>query len=223
MEAYQSANKHRIIKHDTMDIADIQYVGGLDISFDKHQPNRACAYLTIMDLRTNRLVYENHHLCQMTMPYVSGLLGFREIPEYIQLLSNIKGASFYPHVLMLDGFGILHPREFGSASHLGVELDIPTIGVAKTLMCLDGLCEPFIKQQFRDKCVHKGDYIELKGLSNTVWGVALKSSDTSLTPIYVSIGHKLSLETAQKLVLKTCLFKNPEPIRNSDIKSKLYF
>jgi deoxyinosine 3'endonuclease (endonuclease V) len=68
-----------------------------------------------------------------------------------------------------------------------------------------------------------GDYVELVGKSNTIWGLALKSSEKTQNPIYVSIGHKISLETAKNLVLKTCLFKNPEPIRNSDIKSKLYF
>jgi deoxyinosine 3'endonuclease (endonuclease V) len=73
------------------------------------------------------------------------------------------------------------------------------------------------------KGVKKGDYIELKGDSGTIWGVALKSCESSEKPIYVTIGHKINLDTAKNIVLKTCLYKIPEPIRNSDIKSKLYF
>jgi deoxyinosine 3'endonuclease (endonuclease V) len=203
----------------------IRYIGGLDISFDKKDANRACAYITVFDLQTNKIVYENYHLCSMTIPYVSGFLGFREIPEYKLLLTAMKNeeSPYYPDVLMIDGFGILHPREFGSASHLGLELDIPTIGIAKTLLCMDGLNEHTIKQQFREKCHSKGDFIPLMGDSSTVWGVAFKSSEHAQNPIYISIGHKISLETATQLVMQTCIFKTPEPIRNSDIKSKLYF
>jgi deoxyinosine 3'endonuclease (endonuclease V) len=222
-ESYQLTNKNNIIRYDTFNSNNIRYIGGLDISFDKKDANNACAYLTIFDLQTKKNIYEDYHICEMTIPYISGFLGFREVPEYKILLTKIKDKSFYPDVLMIDGFGILHHREFGSASHLGLELDIPTIGVAKTLLCIDGLIDHDIKLQFREKCVNMGDYVELVGKSNTIWGLALKSSEKTQNPIYVSIGHKISLETAKNLVLKTCLFKNPEPIRNSDIKSKLYF
>lgn len=89
---------------------------------------------------------------------------------------------------MIDGFGILHPRGFGSASHVGHSLNIPTIGVAKTLMCIDGLNEHEIKKEFKSKCVLKGDYINLTGNSGKLYGSALKSADSSTNPIYVSIG-----------------------------------
>lgn len=220
METYQLTHKNFIIRHDTFHINDIRYIGGLDISFDKKNNINACAYLTIYDLQTQQNIYEDYHLCHMTIPYTPGFLGFREVPEYKILLSKIKDKPFYPDVLMIDGFGILHHREFGSASHLGLELDIPTIGVAKTLLCIDGLNEHVIKQEFREKCKKMGDYIELRGASNILWGLALKSGEKTQNPIYVSIGHKISIETARKLVLQTCLFKNPEPIRNSDIKSR---
>jgi deoxyinosine 3'endonuclease (endonuclease V) len=220
LKTYQLTHKNFIIKHDTFHINNIRYIGGLDISFDKKNTINACAYLTIFDLQTQQNIYEDYHLCHMTIPYIPGFLGFREVPEYKILLSKIKDKPFYPDVLMIDGFGILHHREFGSASHLGIELDIPTIGVAKTLLCIDGLNEHIIKQKFREKCENMGDYIELRGTSNRLWGLALKSGEKTQNPIYISIGHKISLETARKLVLQTCLFKNPEPIRNSDIKSK---
>ena len=122
---------------------------------------------------------------------------------------------------MIDGFGILHYREFGSASQIGYETNLPCIGVAKTLLMIDNLDERETKKQFRDKCKNIGDYLELTGTNGKIYGVALKSSDVE-NPLYVSIGHKISLETAIKIVKETCIYRIPEPLRNSDIKSKLY-
>jgi endonuclease V len=86
-------------------------------------------------------MYEDYHLCYMTIPYTSGFLGFREIPEYKTLLEKIKDKPFYPDILMVDGFG--------SASHLGFKLYIPTIGISKTLLCIDGLNEHNIKKNLK--------------------------------------------------------------------------
>ncbi len=220
---HQLINKGKVIRYDCFDLKNIQYIGGLDISFDKKDSNYACAFLTVYDLKSKLNVYEDYLLCRMTVPYITGFLAFRENPFYGQLLTKAKATKFYPHVLMVDGSGILHPREFGSACQLGLEHDIPTIGIAKTLLSFDGLKESKVKQEFREKCKKKGDVVFLKGESNIIWGAAVKTSETAMNPVYVSLGHKISLETSVDLVAQTSLFKNPEPIRNSDIKSKLYF
>ena len=176
-----------------------------------------------MDLQTNQIVYESYSMCELKVPYVSGFLGFREIPIYLELLEKIKGdCKTLPEILMVDGYGILHHRRFGSATHLGFVTGIPTIGVAKTLLCLDGLDEKVIKGDFKTKCLKKGDYIELES-DGKLLGVALKAAENVTTPIYVSVGHKISLQSSIDITLKLTTFKIPEPIRNSDIKSKLYF
>ena len=221
---YQEENSKNIIKEDTLEYDKIKYIGGLDISFKKEDPDQACAYLTVYDIIENKIVYEDHKLLTLTLPYVSGLLGFRELPVYKDLIETIKKdkPEFFPHVVMVDGFGIFHHRNFGSASHLGYDLDIPTIGVGKTLLCIDGLDKGIVKDEFNKKCKVKGDYIELVGETGKIYGVALKGSDNTNNPIYVSIGHKISLESCIKLVNKCCNYRVPEPIRNSDIKSKLF-
>ena len=221
--ASQIYNASRVIKTDIIDKALIRYIAGLDISFDKNDNNYACAYITIFDIITNSIVYENYNLCRMKTPYVSGCLGMREVPEYIKLLNKISTKPFYPQLLMVDGFGILHPREYGSASELGDIVNLPTIGVAKTLMRIDGLDEFKVKKEFREKCKKKGDVIMLTGESGKTYGAALKSSDNANNPIYVSIGYGCSLDTCVEIVDKLSFYKIPEPIRNSDIKSKLYF
>ncbi len=219
---YQEAGAKQVITQDTMQFDAIRYIGGLDISFDKSDNTRGCAYLTILDLTTGQIVYETHQLCQLSIPYVSGFLGFREIPIYKNLIAQAKADGWVSDVIMVDGTGLLHDRKFGCASHLGVELNIPTIGVSKTLLCVDGLDEQSVKAQFRTSCKGKSDGIELVGKSGFSYGIALKTNDKASNPLYVSVGHKVSLPTAKALVLATCIHKNPEPIRNSDIKSKLY-
>ncbi len=237
-DLYQEINKDKIVKHDTFDINKIRYVGGFDISFNN---DKACAYISIFDLKSKKIIYEDHHVCEMDIPYISGYLGFREAPKYKLLLQKVYNKNILnknkhmpipihipipipipiPDILMVDGFGILHHKSFGLASQLGFETDIPTIGVAKTLLNINGLNERIIKEQFK-KLPNVGDFIELIDCNSNILGLALKSSSSSSTPIYVSIGHKISLETAKNIVLQTCIYKSPEPIRNSDIKSKLY-
>mgnify|MGYP001259544263 CR=1 FL=1 len=225
-EKVQIAGAPQVSQFDIPDIDTVRYIGGLDISFDKSSNSRACAYLTVWDLQTSQVVYEDYIVCNLSIPYISGFLGFREIPQYTKLLDKMKSdptlSKLFPQVLMIDGAGVLHERKFGCACQIGTQYDIPTIGVAKTLMCVDGLNERQVKQDFVNNCKTKSDSIELVGQSGYVYGLALKTALNVINPLYISVGHKISLGTAKKLVLSTCIYKNPEPIRNSDIKSKLY-
>jgi deoxyinosine 3'endonuclease (endonuclease V) len=131
--------------------------------------------------------------------------------------------EYWPDVVLVDGFGILHHRGLGSASQLGVILNTATIGVAKTLLYHDGLNETEIRTQFRAQCQKSGDSIPLTGLSGETYGVAYKSTQEAQKPIYITIGHYVTLPTAIKVVGSFCHYRIPEPIRNSDIKSKLHF
>jgi len=221
-ERFQIEKSSLVVTEDMFDPLKIKYIGGLDISFSKTD-DQACAFLSIYNLDVNKVICESYNLCKMPIEYVSGCLGLREVPEYIKLVNDISRVPCKPQILMIDGFGILHPRGFGSASHVGLVLGIPTIGVAKTLMCIDGLSEREIKSKFKLECKTKGSFINLIGNSGKSYGVALKTSDSAENPIYVSIGHGISLETAIHFVNITSIYKIPEPIRNSDIKSKLYF
>ena len=218
---YQEENAAKIIKTDIFNIDDVVYIAGLDISFDDSN-RKACAYITVYDCIQKKIVYEDYKLCRLAIPYISGFLGFREVPEYLHLLAKIKHTKpdFYPHVLQVDGCGILHHRGFGSASHVGFVTGIPSIGIAKSLLHIDGLNQKECKIRSKVECKDVGDFIYLIGESGTLYGVALKSSLSADNPIYVSIGHNISLESAIKLTLKTCQYRIPEPIRNSDIKSR---
>ncbi|GMI81570.1 hypothetical protein HRI_001826300 [Hibiscus trionum] len=201
----------------------LKYVGGVDVSFSKEDPSMACGSLVVLDLLHDlRLVYREFTCVRLDIPYVPGFLAFREAPILVNLLEKMKKEAnpFYPQVLMVDGNGLLHPRGFGLASHLGVIADIPTIGIGKNLHHVDGLTRSGLRKLLEDEENRSSGIITLRGNSGFIWGAAMRSNQGSLKPVFVSIGHRVSLETAIKIVNMTCKFRVPEPIRQADIRSR---
>ncbi len=205
-----------------VDLLSATHVAGFDISFDKTDPDRACAALVVCDAVSLAVVYEDYEVVQLTMPYIPCFLGFREVPHYLLLLERLRArivsgevsAAIMPQIALVDGFGLLHPRA-GSASQLGVAGNIPTIGVGKTLMAYDGLDEHKVRGDLL--LLHTGvTEMDLVGDSGKVHGVAVLASSEHKKPIYVSIGHRVDLVTAVALVKRLCRHRIPEPIRQAD-------
>ncbi|XP_013384792.1 endonuclease V isoform X1 [Lingula anatina] len=202
----------------------LQYVGGVDLSFVKGDDVNACSSLVVTSYPDLKVVYEDCCHIQLTAPYIPGFLAFREVPFLVESFERLKkkNPELMPQVVLVDGNGILHPKEFGLACHLGIILDIPTVGVAKKLFQVDGL-EKNAEHADKVKQLAKGgDTFPLIGASGRILGKALRSSDNTENPVYVSIGHKISLETAVCLVHQCCKYRIPEPIRQADIKSREY-
>lgn len=133
-------------------------------------------------------------------PYVPGYLGFREVPVLVAAWERLADK---PDLIVVDGHGLAHPRRAGIATHLGVVLDVPTIGSAKTLLC--GAVEGEVGPEPGDRApvVHKGEMVAM----------ALRTRARA-APIYVGTGHRVSLETAVRLVLELCDGRRlPLPIR----------
>jgi deoxyribonuclease V len=137
-----------------------------------------------------------------SFPYVPGLLSFRELPAVLEALEHL---STLPDLLLCDGQGIAHPRRLGIAAHLGVLTDLPAIGVGKTRLigAHDEVPEA------------RGAWCPLRD-GDEVIGAVLRTR-AGVKPVYVSIGHRVSLETAIELVLRAApRFRLPEPIRRAD-------
>ncbi|XP_026458174.1 endonuclease V isoform X1 [Papaver somniferum] len=206
----------------------IRYVGGVDLSFSKDDSSIACASIVVLDLLQIKndgcfqVVYEDYKIVHLQIPYIPGFLAFREAPVLLELLEKMKHecSPFYPQCLMVDGNGLLHPRGFGLACFLGVTADIPTIGIGKNLHHVDGLTQSGVREFLEAEENCSKDLITLTGCSGRIWGAALRSTNDSLKPIYVSIGHRISLESAIKLVRFTCKYRVPEPVRQADIRSR---
>lgn len=142
----------------------------------------------------------------------------------MDLLAKLKQEQpqYLPHVVMVDGNGILHPKEFGSACHMGVCLDLPCIGVAKKLFHVDGLEKDEQHQHKIESLKDGGDMFPLVTQSGKTLGMALRSSSTTKNPVYVSPGHLVTMETAVRLVHRCCKHRVPEPVRLADINSREY-
>jgi deoxyribonuclease V len=132
-------------------------------------------------------------------PYVPGLLSFRESPVILAAYEKLRSK---PDLVLVDGQGIAHPRRFGIASHLGVLLDVPTIGCAKSLLC----------GTFGSLGLEAGSAAEIEHEGEVV-GMALRTK-TSVRPVFVSIGHKVDLAAAVSWVGNCCRgYRLPEPTR----------
>lgn len=180
----------------------------------------AVASLVVLSYPDLKVVLELYEEVKMTLPYISGFLAFREVKFLIDLIDKVKKdhSDKVPQVIMVDGSGVHHQRGFGIASHLGVLTGIPTIGIAKSLLVVDGLEIDYVQKLIDNM---KGDIEYLKGESGIIHG-AIYRVEKAKKPVYVSIGHMISLETSLEIVKKTCLYKNPEPVRKADLLSRDY-
>jgi len=180
------------------DVGTPRFIAGVDISSDKAR-GTATGAAVVLSYPELKLVERKVVGGQLDFPYVPGLLSFRESPL---VLAACEGLTLTPDLILVDGQGIAHPRRLGLASHLGVFLNTPTIGCAKSRLC--GNHEvPDDKQ---------GSYAELVD-SGEVIGVALRTR-AGVKPVYVSIGHKVDLQTAIHWVLECCRgYRLPEPTR----------
>jgi len=171
-------------------------VAGVDIGIQGQRARGAVVVLAWPGLEEiERAVAEQ----PVSFPYVPGLLGFREVPCLIEAFERLRTR---PDVALVDGQGRAHPRRFGLACHLGVALDLPTVGVGKSRL-VGQHREPGTRRGSRAQLVHQGEVI----------GAVVRTRD-GVKPVYVSIGHRVDLETAVRLVLQsTTRFRLPEPIR----------
>ncbi|EDV28252.1 uncharacterized protein TRIADDRAFT_53685 [Trichoplax adhaerens] len=203
----------------------LHYIGGIDQSYSKSNPFYACASLVVLKFPEMELVYSNYSgIVHVNQPYIPGFLAFREFEHLSYCINKLRQEqpSLLPQVILVDGNGILHHQEFGSACHLGVLADIPTIGVAKNLLEVHGIARDSKHMDQIAQLSTKGDSFPLTNRSGVILGMALRSSEQSTRPIYVSVGHRLDLKTATKIVLASCKYRLPEPIRQADHLSREY-
>ncbi len=180
----------------------VQKVAGVDLGFFRPpgQPERARAVVAVLSFPELKLV--DHGVAEMpvTFPYIPGLLAFREAPAALAAFEKIGRP---PDLVLVDGQGRAHPRRFGIACHLGVVLDIPTIGCAKSRLV--GVPQGELGQE-------AGDWVPLLDDDETVGAVVRTKAGAN--PVYVSVGHRISLATAIEYVLRCCRgLRLPEPIR----------
>ncbi|TVX94880.1 deoxyribonuclease V [Cohnella terricola] len=179
----------------------INYIAGVDVAYSE-DTDKLIAAVVILEATSLNVVESVVVEDVSQFPYIPGLFSFRELPPIIKAFEKLVTI---PDLVVCDGQGIAHPRRFGLASHLGVLFNIPTIGCGKTRLLGEnvepessrGSCSPLI-------------------VDDQVIGTVLRTQD-NVKPIYVSIGHKISLPTAREWILKLCpKYRLPETTRQAD-------
>ncbi len=179
----------------------VQYVAGVDMGFEASGTisRAAVAVLSFPDLQLQESAIARR---PTSFPYVPGFLSFREIPAILDALEKV---SIIPDLILCDGQGIAHPRRFGIACHLGIIIDIPTIGVAKSLLIGKHQEVPEQRASWQP-LVDRGEMI----------GAVLRTRPKT-KPLYISTGHRVSLPTAIEYVLRcTPKYRLPETTRIAD-------
>ncbi|MBU1487145.1 deoxyribonuclease V [bacterium] len=196
----------KIVLKDTP--AKIKTVAGADVSFS---PGGEVAYGAVVVLNFPDLspIEEVRVKAPLKFPYIPGLLTFREGPILLQTFERVKEK---PDLIVFGGQGIAHPRRMGLATHMGVLLDKPSIGCAKT----------HLWGRFDEKKVEeeKGSYTLLKEKKGDVLGAVLRTR-SGVKPVFISPGHKITLKHSIDIILKICpKFRLPEPLRLAHTLSK---
>lgn len=185
----------------------IRWIVGVDVAY-RHRDKLGRAAAVVCRWPEMELVEERVAEEAARFPYVPGLLSFREAPVALKALA---GLTHPIDCLLVDGQGLAHPRHFGLACHLGLWIDRPAIGCAKSKLYGEVSCPPGAE---------KGSWESVVDKDGKVIGAAVTTRDRC-APLYVSVGHKFSLEQAVEVVLGSCLrTKHPEPLRLADRLSK---
>ncbi len=192
------------VREEALDWDGLRRVAGCDIASDGET---LIAAVVVLDAKTMEIVETAEARYPASFPYVPGLLSFREIPVLLAAFEKIRRR---PDALLCDGQGRAHPRRFGLACHLGLVLDLPSVGVAKSRLI--GEAEmPALRRGSATPIRHQGELI----------GRLLRSRD-GVRPLYVSVGHRITLDDAVRLVLAMGGgFRLPEPTRLADQRVRI--
>jgi len=202
-KALQRELSKRVVREDRLD--EVRHITGVDMAINEVN-GMARAAVVLLSYPALEIVEQHVFEEPVRMPYIPGLLSFREIPCILGAFDLLKQQ---PELVMVDGQGIAHPRRLGIASHLGLWLDLPTIGCAKSI--LTGHHGPLSEEV--------GSWVPLEA-DREVIGAVLRTR-ARVKPMIISLGHRISLETSLRYVLACARgYRLPEPTRLADKLSK---
>src|SRR5918995_2937948 len=188
----------RVVAGPALDLSGVRHVAGADVST---QGDMAYAAVVVLEFPGLSLVEVQGFEDRLRFPYVPGLLSFREIPPLVGALRKVRTEV---DALILDAQGLAHPRRMGLASHLGLFLDVPTVGCAKSRLVGD-FEEPGTEKGSATALVHRGEVV----------GKVVRTRET-VSPVFVSVGNGIDPESAVRLVLACCTrYRLPETTRRA--------
>lgn len=201
----QLAAASKVIQQDELP-SPISWIAGTDVAYDNHS-DTIVAVVAVLEVSTLQCVESQSFIGKAVFPYKPGYFSFRELPPLLEAFQKLKQM---PDLVICDGQGLAHPRRFGLACHLGVTLDIPTIGCGKSK--LFGTYEATQLEATRGATATLFN----GSAQREILGAVLRTQDNR-NPVFVSVGHKISLPTACQWVLHCCpKYRLPETTRIAD-------
>ncbi len=196
--ALQGELASRVVAGPGLVLGGVRYVAGADVSTEG---DRAYATVAVLDFPGLSVVEVKGFEAPLEFPYVPGLLAFREIPSVVGALKKVETAV---DAVICDAQGLAHPRRMGLASHIGLFLEVPTVGCAKSVL-VGKYEEPGVEKGSTSDLVHRGEVV----------GRVVRTRE-GVSPVYVSVGNRIDLDSAVELVLACCTrYRLPEPTRQA--------
>ncbi len=187
----------------------LQLIAGVDLAYWKSSAEQAVCCIVVVDRKTKMIVEAVHAEGEVKFPYIPGCLAFRELPLVLQAVSKL---NVHPDIFLFDGNGVLHPRRMGLATHASFYLNTPTVGVAKSYYK--------VANAFFEMPENNAGSISDIIADKEVLGRAVRTTDY-VRPVFVSVGNKISLDTATSLVLELVGKEGhiPIPTRYADLET----
>jgi deoxyribonuclease V len=188
----------RVVAGPPLDLGDVGHVAGADVSTEG---DRAYATVAVLDFPRLSVVEVRGYEAPLEFPYIPGLLSFRELPAVIGALREVETAV---DAVICDAQGVAHPRRLGLAAHIGLLIEVPAVGCAKSRL-VGKFEEPGLQKGSVSDLMHRGEVI----------GKVVRTRE-GVSPVYVSVGNRIDLESAVDLVLACCgRYRLPEPTRQA--------
>ncbi len=198
--AIQAKLKDKVVDKSTF--GDLKTLAGADIAILKDE-NKLIAGIVVFSYPALEVIEKSSAVAEESFPYIPGLLAFREAPAIIEAYRKL---DVKPDLLVLDGQGIAHPRGFGIACHVGVILDVPSIGVAKKRLY----------GRYEDPEQNAGDWSYLLSNDGGRIGAVLRTK-RGTKPVFISVGHKVDIITSLEIIVRCARgYRIPEPTRLAD-------
>ena len=215
LEIQERVAQEAVFEDNISGLEDLEFVTGVDQAFAHDGDVAVSAAVVLQNRETVETATERR---ETRIPYIPGLLAFREGEAVIASLEKL-GTT--PELVLVDGSGRIHPRQAGLATHVGVALGIPTVGVAKSLLCGEPRRSVERLEEGERVPIVADSGIDAPDETTVGYAVQTKQyapdASTSVNPLYVSPGHRVSAETAADLVARNCDgYKLPEPVRRAD-------
>jgi len=196
IDIQETLSKKLILKGD---LYNIQKIAGVDSRYIKNT-NSIVSVVIIFSFPELKIIEVKYCSLKVDFPYIPGFLAFREGPS---IENCFKSLTNIPDVIFFDGHGFCHPRRFGLASHLGLILNLPSIGCAKSNLC----------GEYELPVLKRGNFAYIRERDEII-GAVLVTKD-NVNPAFISVGHRMSLQTATALTLEVSKYRIPEPIRRA--------